>query len=59
MRQWWQEGWENHALLGCSDIKIDYSAKQFLVNGKTVSEGDTITVDGSTGNVYTGRYTYS
>ncbi|MDE1872156.1 MAG: pyruvate, phosphate dikinase [Thaumarchaeota archaeon] len=42
-------------IVGCSDIKIDYSTKQFLVNGKTVSEGDVITVDGSTGNVYTGK----
>lgn len=42
-------------IVGCSDIKIDYSAKQLHVNGKTVVEGDTITVDGSTGNVYTGE----
>lgn len=42
-------------IVGCSDIKIDYSAKRFLVNGKVVGEGETITVDGSTGNVYTGE----
>ncbi|MDE1726620.1 MAG: pyruvate, phosphate dikinase [Thaumarchaeota archaeon] len=42
-------------IVGCSDIKIDYSAKQFRVDGKAVTEGDVITVDGSTGNVYTGE----
>ena len=42
-------------IVGCSDIKIDYSSKQFFVNGKAVGEGETITVDGSTGNVYTGE----
>ncbi|MGI0087365.1 MAG: pyruvate, phosphate dikinase [Nitrosotalea sp.] len=42
-------------IVGCSDIKIDYLAKQFHVNGKAVGEGETITVDGSTGNVYTGE----
>ncbi|MGB9002280.1 MAG: pyruvate, phosphate dikinase [Nitrosotalea sp.] len=42
-------------IVGCSDIKIDYSAKQFHVDGKAVGEGETITVDGSTGNVYTGE----
>ncbi|MGI0102959.1 MAG: putative PEP-binding protein, partial [Nitrosotalea sp.] len=42
-------------IVGCSDIKIDYLAKQFHVNGKAVSEGEIITVDGSTGNVYAGE----
>lgn len=42
-------------IVGCSDIKIDYSAKQFFVDGKAVGEGETITVDGSTGDVYTGE----
>lgn len=42
-------------VVGCSDIRIDYSTKQFFVNGKVVGEGESITIDGSTGNVYTGE----
>ncbi|HJU13085.1 MAG TPA: pyruvate, phosphate dikinase [Candidatus Nitrosotalea sp.] len=42
-------------IVGCSDIKIDYGAKKILVDGKTVSEGETITIDGSTGSVYVGK----
>ncbi|MDE1763661.1 MAG: pyruvate, phosphate dikinase [Thaumarchaeota archaeon] len=42
-------------IVGCADIRIDYNTKQFLADGKTVSEGDVITIDGSTGNVYTGE----
>ncbi|MGI0046298.1 MAG: pyruvate, phosphate dikinase [Nitrosotalea sp.] len=42
-------------IVGCSDIRIDYTAKQFLADGKTILEGDMITIDGSTGSVYTGE----
>ncbi|WP_105614068.1 pyruvate, phosphate dikinase [Vallitalea okinawensis] len=37
---------------GCGDIKIDEEAKTFTVDGQTVKEGDYISLDGSTGNVY-------
>ena len=39
---------------GCGDLKIDEEAKTVTVNGKTYHEGDMISVDGSTGNVYDG-----
>ena len=42
-------------IVGCSDMKIDYNLKQFFVDGKTVNEGEMITIDGSTGSVYTGE----
>ncbi len=42
-------------IVGCSDIRIDYSAKQFFVDGKAISEGEIITIDGSTGSVYAGE----
>jgi pyruvate,orthophosphate dikinase len=42
-------------IVGCSDIKIDYSTKQLLVDNKAIGEGETLTIDGSTGNVYTGE----
>jgi pyruvate, orthophosphate dikinase len=40
---------------GCSDLNIDYAAKQFTANGVAVKEGDWITLDGSTGRVITGQ----
>ncbi|MEG2540729.1 MAG: pyruvate, phosphate dikinase [Clostridia bacterium] len=37
---------------GCGDIKIDEEAKVFSLGGKTFHEGDWISLDGSTGNIY-------
>ncbi len=37
---------------GCNDIKIDEKAKVFTVAGQSIKEGDFISLDGSTGNVY-------
>ena len=37
---------------GCGEIVIDEAAKQFTANGVTIKEGDFISIDGSTGNVY-------
>lgn len=39
-------------IVGCSDIKIDHASKVLLASGKVVKEGDLLTIDGSTGNVY-------
>ena len=37
---------------GCGEIKIDEEAKSFTLGGKTIKEGDYISLDGSTGNIY-------
>lgn len=37
---------------GCSDIKINEETRTFTASGKTYKEGDFISLDGSTGNVY-------
>ena len=37
---------------GCGEIVVDYDAKKFTLAGKTVKEGDYISIDGSTGNIY-------
>jgi pyruvate,orthophosphate dikinase len=39
---------------GCGDIKMDEENKKFELNGKTFTEGDYISIDGSTGNIYDG-----
>ncbi|NJD38510.1 MAG: pyruvate, phosphate dikinase [Geobacter sp.] len=41
---------------GCGDIKVDYAAQSFVAkDGVVVKKGDTITLDGSTGQVMLGE----
>ena len=37
---------------GCGDIKMDEENKKFTLGGRTYVEGDYISLDGSTGNIY-------
>ena len=39
---------------GCGDINMDEANKKFTLAGKTYNEGDYISIDGSTGNIYDG-----
>ena len=39
---------------GCGDIKMDEENKKFELAGKTYGEGDWLSLDGSTGNIYDG-----
>ena len=39
---------------GCGEIVIDEEAKEFSLGGKTLHEGDFLSIDGSTGNIYYG-----
>ena len=39
---------------GCGDIAMDEENKKFTLAGKTYHEGDYISIDGSTGNIYDG-----
>ncbi|MGV3634396.1 MAG: pyruvate, phosphate dikinase, partial [Pseudorhodoplanes sp.] len=40
---------------GAGSIRIDYNAKTLSVAGQTLKQGDTVTIDGSTGQVLLGR----
>ena len=40
---------------GCGDIKMNEAKKEFTLNGKTFHEGDIISIDGTTGNIYDGE----
>ena len=42
-------------IVGSTELKIDYDAKKCQANGIIISEGDSITIDGSTGIVYVGN----
>ena len=39
---------------GCGDIAMNEEKKEFTLGGKTFHEGDVISIDGSTGNIYDG-----
>ena len=40
---------------GCGDIQMDEAKKEFKLGGKIFHEGDVISIDGSTGNIYDGQ----
>jgi pyruvate,orthophosphate dikinase len=48
-------GMGKSCVCGASVLNIDYSQQQFNVNGTTVTKGEWITVDGSTGRVFLGQ----
>jgi pyruvate,orthophosphate dikinase len=39
---------------GCESLRIDVTKRQMSVDGKTLSEGDVISIDGATGEVFQG-----
>ncbi|MGE4547132.1 MAG: pyruvate, phosphate dikinase [Desulfurella sp.] len=48
-------GMGKSAVVGCEEIVIDYNNLQFSANGTVVKEFDTISIDGSTGEVFLGE----
>ena len=40
---------------GCGDIKMNEAKKEFELGGKVFHEGDVISIDGTTGNIYDGE----
>ncbi|MBU0934865.1 MAG: pyruvate, phosphate dikinase [Spirochaetes bacterium] len=48
-------GWGKCCIVGCEKLNIDYTKKSFVANGITVKEGEFITLDGTSGNVYKGE----
>ncbi len=42
-------------VVGAKDLRIDYKKRQIVAGGKTVNEGDFISIDGITGEVIEGR----
>ncbi len=47
-------GWGKCCIVGCEDLSIDYEKKTMSVGGTVVREGDEITLDGTTGEVFIG-----
>ena len=48
-------GWGKCCIVGAEKLDIDAATKKMSVNGRVVSEGDWITLDGGDGSVYTGE----
>ena len=52
MRPLLQEEWGRCCVSGCESIKMNEELKEFTLGGVTFHEGDYISLDGSTGNIY-------
>jgi pyruvate,orthophosphate dikinase len=48
-------GWGKCCIVGAEKIEIDARGKKLTVGGKTVKEGEWITLDGGDGSVYSGQ----
>lgn len=48
-------GWGKPCVAGCESIRIDTNRNQFTIGEHTIKEGDWISVDGTTGEVYLGK----
>ncbi|MBC8445812.1 MAG: pyruvate, phosphate dikinase, partial [Chloroflexi bacterium] len=47
-------GWGKPCVAGCEAIRIDLDARQFTANERKIREGDVISIDGATGEVFAG-----
>ncbi|RJP35662.1 MAG: pyruvate, phosphate dikinase [Phycisphaerales bacterium] len=48
-------GWGKCCIVGCDELRLDGAARTMSLGGRTLSAGDWITLDGSTGAVYEGK----
>ncbi len=48
-------GWGKCCIVGCEALQVDYGNQRLSVNGRTVAQGDWITLDGNEGLVYEGQ----
>ena len=45
-------GWGKCCIVGCGELQINIKNKEVNINGKKISEGDWITMNGTSGNIY-------
>jgi len=48
-------GWGKCCIVGCEVLNINYETKSMSVNGTMIKQGDYLTLDGSTGEIYRGN----
>jgi len=56
MRPWWLAAWAKPCVVGCAALNINYAAGIMEVNGRSIREGDFISIDGTTGEVIEGGF---
>ncbi len=49
-------GWGKTCIVGCEALDIDPQAKTMTIGGQVLRDGDPVTLDGSTGAVYSGEF---
>ncbi|MFQ5494126.1 MAG: putative PEP-binding protein [Phycisphaerae bacterium] len=47
-------GWGKCCIVGCDQLQVDQSGGTITLNGRLLREGDTITLNGSTGEIFSG-----
>jgi pyruvate,orthophosphate dikinase len=48
-------GWGKCCIVGCEALEIDYNAKRMTLGEKSIREGEIITLDGGTGEIFEGE----
>ncbi len=48
-------GWGKPCIAGCEEIDIDLDSRQLTVNGQVIKEGDQISLNGTTGEMFAGE----
>ncbi|MEN6306500.1 MAG: pyruvate, phosphate dikinase [Anaerohalosphaeraceae bacterium] len=48
-------GWGKCCVVGCEALDINYTTKSMKIGDKVIKQGDFITIDGNTGDVYMGK----
>ncbi len=48
-------GWGKCCIVGCEALTVDYDAKELSLNGRVIREGESLTLDGGTGEIYEGE----
>jgi len=49
-------GWGKCCIVGCAGIQVEYEKKEIHIDGKVLREGEWITLNGTKGNVYIGKF---
>ena len=55
MPRWWRAAWASPASPAPARLRVDYRAQTMTAGGTTLKKGDTLTIDGSTGQVLAGK----
>ncbi len=48
-------GWGKCCIVGCDELHVNYDDRCLSFNGKVIREGESITLDGTTGSIYEGE----